>query len=209
VGDAGSERPRAPKDAIRLGIFGGTFDPPHNGHLAVATAVRHALALDEVWLVVAHRPWQKADRPVTPAMDRLAMVRAAVEGIAGVRASGVEIERGGDSYTIDTLRQLRAENPDRSIFVIVGADAAAGLDSWKQADELRQAATFVVVDRPGVVDGTPPPGWTYERVTAPYLDIASTDLRRRARAGQPLEGLVPPGVLAVIRSRGLYGGPPT
>src|SRR3954466_4144576 len=107
----------------RLGVYGGTFDPPHVGHVATAAIVRQALALDELWFVVANRPWQKVGtRVVTPATDRLALAEAAVEGIEGVSVSAIEIERGGDSYTADTLAALRAQRPERDLLVVVGAD---------------------------------------------------------------------------------------
>ena len=109
----------------RVGIFGGTFDPPHVGHLVTAVDVRHELRLDRVLLVVSNTPWQKVgSRPITPAADRLAMVEAAVAGVEGLEASAVEIDAGGLSYTADTLATLLAKDPDLELFVILGADAA-------------------------------------------------------------------------------------
>jgi nicotinate-nucleotide adenylyltransferase len=188
----------------RLGILGGTFDPPHIGHVVAASFVRHALGLDEVWFVVANQPWQKAGQPVSAAADRYAMVEAAIDGIPGLVASRRELERGGDSYTADTVGELRAEDPDRELFVIVGADAAAGLPTWERGEEVRAAATMVVVDRPGVPAGALPAGWTFERVAIPRLDVSSTGLRARVAADQPIDGLVPAGVGTVIRDRFLY-----
>jgi nicotinate-nucleotide adenylyltransferase len=194
----------------RLGVYGGTFDPPHVGHVATAAIVRQALALDELWFVVANRPWQKAGtRVVTPATDRLALAEAAVEGIEGVSVSAIEIERGGDSYTADTLAALRAQRPERDLLVVVGADAAAGLPTWERADEVRAGAQLVLVDRPGLPSAGPPAGWRFARVEIPRLDVSSTDLRDRVRRGLPIDGLVPPAVRAVIDERGLYrDGPP-
>jgi nicotinate-nucleotide adenylyltransferase len=195
-----------PLDAIRVGILGGTFDPPHIGHLATAVEVKSRLGLDEVLLVVANDPWQKsAGRLVTPAVDRLAMVEAAVEGLDGVHASSIEIDRGGPSYTIDTITDLAAAHPDREWFVVVGADAAAGLDTWHRAEELRTAALFVVVDRPGLSAPGPPAGWRVRHVTVPRLDVASSELRQRVAEGRPLDVLVPRGVITCIRDRRLYG----
>src|SRR5215213_1004694 len=108
--------------ATRLGLLGGTFDPVHTGHLVVAVNVRHALRLDRVLLVVANAPWQKSARPITPAADRLAVVEAAVAGTRGVEASSIEVDRGGESYTADTLEQLAQEDHDRELFLVVGAD---------------------------------------------------------------------------------------
>ena len=190
----------------RTGVLGGTFDPPHIGHLLAALNVRHALDLDEVLLVVANDPWQKtAERPVTPAADRLAMVQAAIEGLDGLVASDVEIGRGGPSYMVDTLAELAAADPDGERFLIVGADAAAGLLTWDRAEQLPGLATLVLVDRPGIECDAPPPGWPLRRVEIPRIELASTELRARVADGRPLDLLVPQGVWSVIRDRRLYG----
>lgn len=191
-------------DAGGLGLFGGTFDPPHVGHLVVAANVRWALGLDEVLLVVANEPWQKAHLPVSPAADRLAMVEAAVAGVDGVAASALEIERGGRSYTADTLAELDRDVPGRALHVILGSDAAAGLDTWERADEVRERASIVVVTRPGSERAPLPAGWTARHVEVPRLDVSSTDLRGRVAGGRPLDGLVPGPVVALVRERGLY-----
>lgn len=193
----------------RLGVLGGTFDPPHVGHLVAAVEVRHALALDRVLLVVANRPWQKVDeRPVTDASVRLAMVGALAEGVAGVEASDLEIRRGGDSFTVDTLRALADADPAGERFVVLGADAAAGLPTWERADELPALATFVLVDRPGLACPAPPEGFPVTRVGIPRLDVSSSDLRARVAEGRPIDGLVPPGVAALIRRNRIYRGTP-
>jgi nicotinate-nucleotide adenylyltransferase len=194
----------AEADAGGVGLFGGTFDPPHVGHLVVAANVRWALGLEEVLVVVANEPWQKAHLPVSPAGDRLAMVEAAVDGVDGVSASALEIERGGRSYTADTLAELDRRRPGRALHVILGSDAAAGLDSWERADEVRERASIVVVTRPGAEGAQLPPGWRAQHVEVPRLDVSSTDLRERVAAGRPLDGLVPGTVVALIRERGLY-----
>jgi nicotinate-nucleotide adenylyltransferase len=186
-----------------VGVFGGTFDPPHVGHVAVAANVRWALGLDQVLLVVANEPWQKAHRPVSSAADRLAMVEAAVDGVPGVAASALEIERGGPSYTVDTLDELARHHPGAPLHVVVGADAAALLDTWERAADVRDRAGVVVVGRPGAADVLPP-GWEATRVEVPLLDVSSTDLRARVADGRPLDGLVPPRVVVMIRERGLY-----
>lgn len=190
----------------RTGVLGGTFDPPHIGHLLAALNVRHALDLDEVLLVVANDPWQKtAERPVSPADDRLAMVQAAVDGLEGLVASDIEIGRGGPSYMVDTLGALAAADPEGERFLIVGADAAAGLLTWDRAEQLPGLATLVLVDRPGIVCDAPPEGWPLRRVEIPRIELASTDLRARVADGRPLDLLVPAGVWSVIRDRRLYG----
>jgi nicotinate-nucleotide adenylyltransferase len=192
-----------------LGVFGGTFDPPHIGHLVAANEARAARGLDRVLLVVANEPWQKTGtREISPAADRLAMVEAAVQGVEGLEASAVEIERGGPSYTADTLETLAARDSDGARFLILGADAAAGLDTWERAEAVPRLATLVLVDRPGLPAPAPPPGWAFDRVEMPRLDVSSTDLRERVAAGRPLTFLTPDAVVSCIRDRRLYRGRP-
>jgi nicotinate-nucleotide adenylyltransferase len=191
----------------RIGIFGGTFDPVHVGHLVAAVNARHELSLDKVLLVVANQPWQKAgSRAVTPAGDRLALVEAAVGDVAGIEASPIEIDRGGVSYTADTVIEVRLEQPDADLFLVVGADAAAGLASWARSDEIKPLVTLVVVNRPGVSSGASPSrsGWRAVSIEIPDLEISSTDLRRRAATGRPLDYLVPPAAIRLMRERALY-----
>lgn len=190
----------------RIGVLGGTFDPVHVGHLVTAVNVRHALALDVVLLVVAGSPWQKeGTREITPAEDRLAVVRAAVGDVEGVEASDLEVRRGGASYTADTLAALRSAEPDAVLFVILGADAAAGLHTWERVEEVRRDCRLVVVDRPGTPH-TELVGWDEIRVEVPALEVSSTDLRARVADGRPLDYLVPEAAMREIRARGLYGG---
>ncbi len=191
--------------ALRVGVFGGTFDPPHVGHLVTAVNVRHALDLDVVVLMVANVPWQKdGTRPITPAEDRLAMVAAAVEGVAGLIPGRHELDLGGNSYTADTLRVLGDEYPHARLFTIVGDDAAAGLHSWERSAEVVGRSALVVVDRPGApVELDPDVDWI--RVEVPRLDVSSTDLRARFADGRPLDYLVTDATLDVIERRGLYG----
>jgi nicotinate-nucleotide adenylyltransferase len=191
-----------------LGIFGGTFDPPHVGHLVAAVNVRHELELDRVLLVVSGQPWQKlGTRPITPAEDRFALVEAAVGDVEGLEASRIEIDRTGLSFTADTLAELGAGDPPPELFVILGSDAAAGLDTWERADEVRETATLVVVERPGANDAAPPAGWSWVRVEAPRLEVSSTDLRARVLDGRPLDYLLTPEVIDCIEKRALYRDP--
>lgn len=186
-------------------MFGGTFDPPHVGHLVTAVNVRHHLALDRMLLVVANQPWQKVGtRPITPSRDRLAMVEAAVRGVNGLVASAIEIERGGHSFTADTLGALRDEQPDAELFVVLGADAAAGLPTWERVGEVRDLATLVVVDRPGATEAAVPDDWRCVRVEVPRLEVSSTDLRERFSDGRPLDYLLPHDVIVCARERQLY-----
>ncbi len=190
---------------LRIGVFGGTFDPPHVGHLVTAVNVRHELALDRMILMVANEPWQKVGtRSITPAHDRLAMVVAAVADVRGLEAGDHEIRSGGHSYTADTLAALDDECPDAELFTVVGDDAAAGIHSWERADEVVQRSRLVVVDRPGIpVELDPEIDWI--RVEVPRLEVSSTDLRARWSDGRPLDYLITDDVLDVIRVRGLYG----
>jgi nicotinate-nucleotide adenylyltransferase len=189
----------------RLGIFGGTFDPPHVGHLVTAVNVRHELGLDRVLLVVSGQPWQKlGSRPITPAEDRLAMVEAAVGDVEGLEASRIEIDRPGMSYTADTLAELSQVDPAPELFVILGTDAAAGILTWERVEDVRQRATIVVVDRPGTRSVEPPAGWSWVNVEVPRLEVSSTDLRSRVVDGRPLDYLLTPQVIDCIESRGLY-----
>ena len=191
--------------SLRIGLFGGTFDPPHVGHLVTAVNVRHALNLDIVILMVSNDPWQKSgSRDVTTAEDRFAMVEAAVSVVDGVVAGRDEIDRGGPSYTADTLMALAEKDPGAELFTIVGDDAAAGLPSWTRVDQVAEYSQLVVVDRPGVAVELPKQ-FSWLRVESPRLEVSSTDLRSRFSDGRPLDYLVTEPVLRVIEERGLYG----
>ncbi len=186
----------------RIGILGGTFDPVHVGHLMDAVAARHQLGLDRVLLVVARDPWQKRERVVAPAEVRYEMVAAALDGAEGLEASRIELEREGPTYTVDTVAAL--DRPGRDLFLVVGSDVAAGLDTWHRVDELRDRVTLAIVDR----DDTPfsaPAGWRVVRVSVPRLELSSTDLRARILAGEPVDFLVPMPALRILRARRLYG----
>ena len=132
------------------------------------------------------------------------MVEAAVRGVRGLEASSIEIDRGGHSYTADTLADLRAAEPGAELHLVPGADAAAGPDTWERADEVRAPASLVVVDRPGELAATIPPGWRGVRLEVPRLEVSSTDLRERIGAGRPLDYLLPRDVITCVRQRQLY-----
>ena len=152
---------------MRIGVFGGTFDPLHNGHLMIALEVRHRLALDRMLLVVANDPWQKAEIEVTPAAIRYELVAETVAciddrmGEVALEVSDIEIRRGGPTYSADTLATLQGADPDAELFLVVGSDTAGSLATWKRPDEIRRSATTVVVDRGGRVGGRPPDGWPH------------------------------------------------
>ena len=189
----------------RIGLFGGTFDPPHVGHLVTAVNVRHALQLDVVILMVANVPWQKAGtRPITDAEARFRMVEAAVADVDGLQAGRTELDHGGPSYTADTLAYLAQEHPGAALFTIVGDDAAAKFETWERYEEVAARSTLVVVDRPGDPVELPD-AFEWARVEVPRLEVSSTDLRDRCRDGRPLDYLVTEPVLDVIRTLCLYG----
>lgn len=176
------------------------------GHLVAAVTVRHALALDRVLLMVANLPWQKAGRRLTPAEDRLGAVEAAIEGVEGLEASRVEIDRGGETSTADTLEELASVSPSPELFLILGADVAAELATWRRVDVVRRSATVVVVTRPGAVPVELGREWRATTVEIPRLEVSSSDLRARVASGWPIDYLTPPGVVRWIRRRGLYAG---
>ncbi len=187
---------------MRLGIYGGTFDPVHNAHLVVATEVRHRLDLDEVLLVPAGDPWQKRGQVVASGDDRARMAELAVADIEGVAVSRIEVERDAPSVTADTLEVLGGL--DRELFLVLGADAAANMGTWRRLEDTRTLATVVVVEREGERADPPGPGWSWIHVPIPRLDISSSAIRARLAAGAPVDGMVPPAALADLREHDLY-----
>lgn len=202
---AGAPMSPLPTAGRRIGVFGGTFDPPHVGHLVAAIDAQQVLRLDAVLLVVANVPWQKVDeREISAADDRLAMVRAAVADRPGIEVSDIEIRRGGPSYTADTLAALAAAEPDAKLFLILGNDAAAGFTTWERHEEVAALAELVVVDRPGSPTPADEDGLRWTRVDIPELEISSTELRWRVGAGRSIDYLTPAAVATCIAERGLY-----
>ena len=190
----------------RIGVMGGTFNPVHHGHLVAASEVAHIFALDEVIFVPTGEPYQKATRQVSPAEDRYLMTVIATASNPRFRVSRVDIDRGGPTYTIDTLRDLGAEaGPQDELFFITGADALAEILTWHDADELFGLAHFIGCTRPGhrlSVAGLP--DGKVSLVEIPALAISSTECRARVEAGEPVWYLVPDGVVQYIAKRGLY-----
>ena len=185
--------------------MGGTFDPVHHGHLVAASEVAGLFGLDEVVFVPTGAPWQKSDRGVSPAEDRYLMTVIATASNPRFSVSRVDVDRGGPTYTIDTLTDLKREHPDAELFFITGADALAQIVSWRETDKLFQLAHFVGVTRPGyqLADGDLPPG-AVSLVEVPALAISSTDCRDRVRRGMPVWYLVPDGVVQYINKHSLY-----
>jgi nicotinate-nucleotide adenylyltransferase len=191
----------------RVGVMGGTFDPVHHGHLVAASEVQNVFGLDQVVFVPTGRPWQKAERHITDPEHRYLMTVVATAANPGFTVSRVDIDRPGDTYTIDTLRDLRAQYPDADLFFITGADALQTILTWKDNQEIFELAHFVGVTRPGHTLETA--GLPADRVTlieVPAMSISSSDCRSRVGAGQPVWYLVPDGVVQYINKYALYTG---
>ena len=198
---------------MRIGVLGGTFDPIHLGHLIIAEETRDRLDLEEVCFVPARDPWMKAGQPLTSGHDRLSMARLAVEDNPFFRVSTLELERSGPSYTVDTLRELQKEyGPEAQLFFILGSDAFARFDEWKDPEGILGLATLVVVDRPGATASEEAiaqqvgNAGSVERVRGVHLEISAQDIRRRVAEGASIRYLVPEPVERYIYARGLYRG---
>lgn len=202
---------------LRIGVLGGTFDPPHLAHLAVGAAARHALSLDRVLFVPAGDPWRKtagaAAREVTPAAVRLRMLRAALKPLPWAEVSTIEVDRSGPSYSADTMDELaRDAGPGVAWWFIVGDDALADMPNWHEPERLLAVARIALVWRPPGDPVIPPevrarfPGIEscLDMVPMPALEVSSTDLRTRIRAGRETAVLLPEAVRAVVDDLGLY-----
>jgi nicotinate-nucleotide adenylyltransferase len=195
--------------ARRLGVMGGTFDPIHHGHLLTAEEALQQFDLDEVVFIPTGRPWMKTDRVVSPPEDRYLMVVIATASNPRFSVSRLEVERDGPTYTVETLRTLKAERGDVELYFITGADAILEIFQWKSPDEALEMANFIAATRPGYdlaafEQGAP---MSHPRVTVmsiPALAISSTDIRERIRGGRPIRYLVPEGVQTYIEKAGLY-----
>ncbi|MFE3755536.1 nicotinate-nucleotide adenylyltransferase [Nocardia tengchongensis] len=196
----------------KLGVMGGTFDPIHHGHLVAASEVANRFDLDEVIFVPTGQPWQKGDRPVSAAEDRYLMTVIATASNPRFSVSRVDVDRGKETYTVDTLRDLAELHPDADLYFITGADALASILTWQDWSELFELAKFVGVTRPGYelnIDHLADflrdyPEGTVTMVEIPALAISSSECRRRAGEGRPVWYLVPDGVVQYISKRHLY-----
>jgi nicotinate-nucleotide adenylyltransferase len=193
----------------RVGLLGGTFDPPHVAHLAAAAAARRELELDAVWFVPAGRPPHKPGRAVSPAATRLALLRRALAGLEGFRIQPLELERRGPSFTVDTLETLSRRHPGHQWWLIVGTDMLADLPHWRRPARVLELAGIAAVPRPGH-PGRWPRGLARGRfrlLDAPALDLSSSDLRARVARGASIRFLTPDAVERYVRRVGLYAAP--
>lgn len=198
--------PLAVKDQSveRLGLYGGSFDPVHNGHLLVARTALEELALDRLFLIPAARsPFKPAQVPTPPAV-RARLLRLAFAGWNRCQLDLQEIERGGVSYTIDTLRAYRRQHPAARLFYLIGADHLASLPQWREAEALAEVAEFVVVPRPGESVTAVPAAFRIRQLTGFPLALSASQIRERVQQGRPIDHLAPPAVTEAIRNNGLY-----
>lgn len=193
---------------MRLGVFGGTFDPIHIAHLIIAERVREEMGLDRVLFIPAALPPHKTDRMLSPAWQRLAMVRLAIAHSPWFEACDLEIRRGGISYTIDTLRELRQyyHVQAHELFLIIGSDSLKEMGSWREPESIFEECAVVVVTRPGFDCHDAPAHFARraKMVPAPSVDLSSSEIRARVRDGKSIRYLVPPGVDRFIHEHGLY-----
>ncbi len=198
---------------MRLGIFGGTFDPVHYGHLLAAEQCREQCRLDEVWFVPAAIPPHKTGVGISPGKARAEMLELAVAGLPQFRVSRMELERDGPSYTVDTLTTLRDEDPTRELLLILGADSLADFATWREPRRIAELATLLAVNRgrvtPDVAAAAQELGQEFQTrvqfVEMPAVDLASTDIRRRVREGLSIQFMTPRPVDLYLRQHNLYG----
>jgi nicotinate-nucleotide adenylyltransferase len=193
----------------RVGLFGGSFDPVHNAHVALAHAALEGLQLDEVRWIPAGHPWQKA-RAMTPAEDRVAMVREAIAHEPRFVLDRIEVDRQGPSFTLDTVRALAAARPGTHWVLLIGQDQYSGLHTWRDWKHLLSLVELAVANRPGDTRSPHPEvqAHPHRMVPLPMLDISSTAIRSHVAAGRDYSQLVPPGVARYIELHRLYAGQP-
>lgn len=188
----------------RIALFGGSFDPIHNGHLLVALAAMEELSLERIFFVpAAQSPFKPETKPAPPEL-RLRMLRLALAGQTRYEVDAQEIRRGGTSYTIDTVRDYRRRFPKAELFYLIGADHIPQLHKWRAADELATALEFVAIPRPGEGTPAPPPGFRVRTLRGFPLALSSSQIRERVRTGKSIDALVPTAVAETIRNSRLY-----
>lgn len=189
---------------MRLGVFGGAFDPVHTGHLVLASECRQQLALDAVWLVPSGSPPHKDPGGLADAGTRVEMLELATAGDPGLVVNRIEIDREGVSYTVDTLETIAASDPGCELFLLLGADSVADLANWYQPERICELARIVAVNRGGTTSKTAVTGCRVEEVTMPAIDVSSRDIRHRIRQGRSIRHLVPRAVEAYLDEHALY-----
>ena len=188
----------------RIGIFGGSFDPVHLGHLLMAQAALEELSLDRLFFIPAAQSPFKLDQAHAPAAERVRLLRLALAGRTDCEVDEQEIQRGGVSYTVETLRDYAQRFPQAELFYLIGADNVASLPQWREADELARLAEFVAIPRPGESSAPFPAPFCGRTLTGFPFGVSSSQIRVRVRAGRPIEPLVPPAVAEAIRNSRLY-----
>ena len=190
---------------MRIGVFGGTFDPPHVGHLLMATDAREALKLDRlIFIPAGAHPFKVDTPPVASGQDRLEMVRLAVADDANYVVDDAEINRKGLSFTVETLEQLSGRHPAAELFLLLGEDVLAGFEQWRNPARIRELATLAAVRRAGAGSVVEPIVPGVLTVSTRRVDVSSTEIRERRRAGKSIKGFVPESVERFIDVRGLY-----
>lgn len=188
----------------RLGVFGGAFDPVHNGHLAVAQDVVHALDLDRLLFVPTARPPHRKNGPFASGEARIAMVEAAIEGNDQFTVWTGEFDREGPSYTVDTLRALCDQFTNAELFLVLGADQFSSFSAWREPEEITRLCEVVVVGRDGEDGNSADHGHPHRSVAVPRLEVSSSGIRERVREGRPIRYLVPRAVARIIQEQGWY-----
>ena len=199
-------------NSSKIGILGGTFDPVHNGHLAIASEVKEKLGLKKILFIPTGQPWQKADRKITPAAQRVKMVELAIKGKPAFELSRVEVDRPGATYTVDTLEELKRTYNGEELYFILGWDALLGAPYWKNPVKIIEMSYVVTVPRPGISPPNPSeldkmiPGIAERLIMldSPLISISSSDIRERVAKGIPYVDLVPKEVAEYIKDNGLY-----
>ena len=195
---------------MRVGLFGGSFNPPHLAHLIVAETVHEQFGLDTIWWMPAYQPPHKTDAALAAAAHRLAMTQLAIADNPTFAVSDLEIQREGTSYTVDTVRTLQAAQPNYRFFLLIGGDSWQDFSTWHQPEEIRDRVPLIVYRRPGItmLDVEPPFAERVHVADAPLLEISGTNIRQRLRAGRSIRYLVPDPVRVYIDQHNLYTSHP-
>ena len=194
---------------MNVGLFGGSFNPPHVAHLIVAEVVRDQFGLDEVWWIPNATPPHKPNDELVAVQHRLAMTERTVEGNPAFRVCGVEVERDGVSYTVETLRLLQDQHPDTDFALILGSDSLDHFADWHRPDEIAERVPLIVYKRPGAIESVANPRFAnnVQYAAAPVMEISGTEVRARRRADRSIRYLVPEAVRSYIDTHDLYRTP--